>query len=80
MKEKRPSQLRVNSVPGEPPIERAVLATAITDISNGVNALLKSGLNRQAIIVLVADKSKVSRRDIVTVLDALSSLKRDYCS
>jgi hypothetical protein len=55
------------------------LAGAITAISDGLRALLASGLNRRAVEVLIHDKSKVARRDIVLVLDAIGSLKRDYC-
>lgn len=40
--------------------------------------LLASGLNRDAIIVLLNDKTSVGKRAIIEVLDGLESLARRY--
>jgi hypothetical protein len=62
----------------EKPVEREVLATAITKISEGMQALLKSGLNRDAIIVLLHDRTRLPKSTLNTVLNGLAQLKRDY--
>lgn len=60
------------------PVEKTVLATSIVRISTAVEALRASGLNERAIIVLVADKTKISKGVIETVLDGLGDLRRTY--
>ena len=60
------------------PIAKEVLAKAIVDISAAFNALKKSGLNRRAVVVLVAQSSKQPQYVVSNVLDALETLKRDY--
>ncbi len=61
----------------EPPAERD-LSAAIRQMSEGVNRLLASGLNRRAIVTLLADSTKVGRKDIERVLDGLVELERDF--
>lgn len=61
------------------PIAKEVLADAIVKISSAVEALRRSGLNERAIIVLVSDKSKISKGVIETVLDGLADLRAAYC-
>lgn len=63
----------------EEPVERAVLATAIRDISQGLQKLLSQGLNQRAIVCLVHDHSGVGKPDIRAVLDSLKNLEKDYC-
>ena len=64
---------------GEAP-EEENLASTISKISDGFDALLKSGLNEKAVIILLQDATRVRRRDIKAVLDALPRLKEMYCS
>lgn len=54
------------------------LSEAIDRISSALKTLLKSGLNRKAIIVLLHDYTKVPRRDIESVLSGLEALKKTY--
>lgn len=60
-------------------VPREVLAQSIVKISEAATALRKSGLNRKAVIVLVAHSSGVPQREIKAVLDSLETLKQDYC-
>ncbi len=60
-------------------IQRETLAEAIGKISEAVEAILKSGINRRAIVALIADKSKLGKSTIEIVLNNLEDLKRDYC-
>lgn len=62
----------------EPPIEKRVLADAIVAVSKAMTDLQKSGLNREAIVVLVCNDTKLARRDVNAVLDALRILKARY--
>ncbi len=55
------------------------LADAIVDISKGMKKLYKSGLNHKAIVVLIADDTKLPRRDINAVLDSMDTLAETYC-
>lgn len=67
----------VNQDP-EQPVEKEVLATAITDISSALKALQKSGLNKTGIVVLLQDKTRLPKKTILIVLDGLEALRRDY--
>lgn len=63
----------------DPPETPEVLAAAITNISDGMNKLLASGLNRKAIEVLLYDATRVNKKDITKIISALKDMKRDYC-
>ena len=63
----------------EKPVPREVLADAIVRIADAFTGLRKSGLNRRAIIILVAASASRPRYIVTEVLDALESLRRDYC-
>lgn len=54
------------------------LATLIRQISAGMTRLVTSGLNKHAIIVLLADETGVGRRQIEKVLDGLNVLAKRY--
>lgn len=54
------------------------LADAIRKISRATEKLTRSGLNREAICVLLVHSTKLSRRAIDRVLDDLASLERRY--
>lgn len=78
---KVPTQTLVEVIqppPPEKPIERPVLATAIMEISKAFRTLNQSGLNKKAIVVLVAHLAGQSQSTVRSVLDALSNLEREY--
>lgn len=54
------------------------LATAVSKISRGMEALTASRLKRKAVLLLISHSSKVPQRDVDRVLQALSDLERDY--
>lgn len=64
----------------ENPVEKEVLAEAIVRMSEGVNALSKSGINKKGIILLVHDHTKLPKREIESVIDSLAELKSLYCA
>ena len=61
-----------------PPPEQKDLSQAIVKISDAMNSLLKSGLNRDAITVLLNHSTKVGITDIKAVLNGLDKLKSQY--
>lgn len=63
----------------EKPVPKEVLADAIVRMSEAVTGLRRSGLNERAIIVLVADKTKIGKGIVEDVLDGLASLRETYC-
>ncbi len=65
----------------DPPESTEILASAIMKLSDGMNKLLNSaeGLKEDAIIILLQDATKLSKRDIRIVLRALSRLRGWYC-
>lgn len=69
--------------PPETPIETTVLAKAIVDVSRGMNALLKQGINFKAIVLLCHDNIsgtyKPSRTETRMVLESLAELEKAYC-
>lgn len=64
---------------GDPPIKKEILAESIVRIGQEIGALNKSGLNRRAIIILLADLTRVKRDDIAAILDAIPELQARYC-
>ena len=59
--------------------EGKILAVTIERVSEAMGRLIKSGLNRRAIVVLVRDTSGVGISEIERVLDALEGLAKRYC-
>jgi len=64
--------------PGAKIVPKSVLATAILQISDGVKDLEKSGLNRRAVIALIADDTKLGKGAITTVINSLADLAKNY--
>jgi hypothetical protein len=62
----------------ETPVDKEVLATAIIQISNAVHKLYNSGLNRRAVVALIADDTKLGKGTIDTVLSSLLDLRKTY--
>jgi len=60
------------------PVEKEVLATAIVSISDAVEKLYKTGLNRKAVVALIADDTKLGKGTIETVLSSLLDLRKTY--
>jgi hypothetical protein len=60
------------------PVTPKVLAKAIISISFSMKKLLKSGLNRRAVIALIQDTTKLGKNEISRVLDSLDDLARMY--
>lgn len=63
----------------DPPESKEILAKAIVSISKAADKLYSSGVNRQAVIVLLHHKTKLPMRDIKLVLDSLKRLEGWYC-
>lgn len=62
----------------ETPVTKEVLADAILKISDAAKQLEKSGLNKRAIIALIADDTKLGKGTINTVLNSLEDLAKNY--
>lgn len=60
------------------PVTKPVLATAILAISESVKQLYGSGLNRKAVVALIADDTKLGKGTIETVLSSLQDLAKTY--
>lgn len=63
----------------ENPETTEILAAAITRIGEGMTKLLASGVNTNAIVVLLHYETKISQRDIRAIFNALGRLKGWYC-
>ena len=73
------SNVVVEQVP-EAPVETKVLAQAIVDISEAMKKLSRSGLNRKAIVILVAKDANQYQATVERVMDALENLRKTYCT
>lgn len=62
----------------EQPVERKVLAQSIVDISTAFKKLQASGLNRKAIITLVAKSSGQGTGVVDDILYSLENLAKEY--
>jgi hypothetical protein len=71
-------KVNVKQPEGKEPVPVDVIATSIQKIAEGIERINSSQVNRRCVIVLLADYTKVSRSDIVKVLDGLASLKAVY--
>lgn len=69
----------VSVTKSNPPETTEILAEAIVRIGDSVRKLNESGLNRKAIVLLLHDYSKVGKKDIETILDAMPRLRGWYC-
>lgn len=72
---------RVRVVQPDPPEEAVrpeVLAEAIVQISRGVERLNASGLNSEAVIILLSASSSVSRLTCRHILTHLAGLEQKY--
>lgn len=63
----------------EQPESKEVLAEAVVRIGEAMEALKKSGLNEQAIVVLLHHETKIPMRDIRIVFSGLRQLRGRYC-
>lgn len=62
----------------EPEHNNDTLAKAIVKISDGMDRLLASGLNRRAVMILLKYETGLSLRNVETVCDSLASLAEKY--
>jgi DNA polymerase III delta prime subunit len=67
----------------QPPLELNAddarrLADSVRKIEKAMKDINESGLNRKAIVVLLAESTGVSRRDINAVLNGLEQLGAEY--
>ncbi len=69
----------VKVVKSDPPETTEILAEAIVRIGSAMQKLKQSGLNEEAIVILVREKSGVSKTDIKAVFEALRRLEGWYC-
>jgi hypothetical protein len=60
------------------PAEEVDLATLVRRVSEGMDRLLKSGLNRKAVVVLLHHHTGIGIRDLQAVLDGLTTLAKQY--
>ena len=59
-------------------LQGGTLADSIRKASKALEALLSSGLNERAVIALVADRTRLRKTEIKSVLDSLQAMERDY--
>lgn len=62
------------------PVAREVLAASILRMSEAVTRLYKSGLNKKAVIALIANDTGLGKGTIESVLDSAQYLHKTYCS
>jgi hypothetical protein len=62
---------------GEPATD-VELGEAVKKVSKGIDRLGKSGLNRDAILVLLSHSTKIGYRTCAKVLDGLAALEKKY--
>jgi hypothetical protein len=74
---KRAAEVFVKKSETEPETTE-ILASAITNVSESLTRLRKSGLNERAILALVKDDTGLSKACVKRVLDSLGSLRRMY--
>lgn len=71
--------MNVRVIKSDPPETTTILAEAIVAISKAMIALTESGLNRHAIVTLIVYETRLSRKNVNTVIDAQRRLAGWYC-
>ncbi len=71
--------VNVKVLKSDPPESKEILAEAIVRLGESFKKLEANGMNRRAIILLLHDATKVPRRDIDLVLQAIPRLRSWYC-
>lgn len=61
------------------PVLPEILASSIVKLGDGVMQWYRAGMKQRALILLLHDVTKVPKRDIEYVLNALKSLESEYC-
>lgn len=64
----------------EKPVDKAVLAKAIVDLSAAAKRLAAGGLNRKAVVVLLSHDTGVGQGVIKAVLESMEHLQQTYLS
>ena len=64
----------------EPPVPVEIIAQSIIRLDEAVKKMLSSGLNEYALIVLLADSSRLSKTAIRILLRSLKTLRQTYCT
>lgn len=59
-------------------IPNEVLANAIIRMSKAMDELAKSGLNEEAIVILIAARSRIAKPVVLKVLQTMRKMKDDY--
>ncbi|KKL91676.1 hypothetical protein LCGC14_1892280 [marine sediment metagenome] len=72
------TRVRVVKNPDEPETKE-ILAEAVVRISKALTVLQESGLNEEAIVVLVRERTKLPKGAIRDVFAALRQLRGWYC-
>ena len=72
----KPTDTKTQADQPLPPIEE--VAVAITEIAKAMRKLNSSRLKRDAIVTLIAHRSKVPRKTIEIVLNNLQDMDKDY--
>ena len=70
---------RISVKKSNPPETKEVLAEAICKISLAAERLASSGLNKTAVVALLHDRTKISKKQIHTILNGLRQLEGWYC-
>lgn len=55
-----------------------VIADSISSLAKAVAKLLKGPLNKKALVVLLANSSKISQKQVGRVLASLEEIERDW--
>lgn len=72
------NKVKVKQPEGQEPIPATVLAQHIEQIANGMNQFYSSRIKEDTLVVLLADITKMAKRDIRTVLHAMRVLENVY--
>ena len=62
----------------EQPIAAEIIAQAIVQIADGMRQLNATRLSRKAVVALIQDQSKLSKKTIEIVLNNLADLEHDW--
>lgn len=75
---KKRQKIEVIQKPDELEVPAKIIAQSIKSISDSMKAIAKSGLKREAIVILIKDKSGISKQDINVVMNNLELLAENY--
>lgn len=70
--------MKINITQPPEPVPAEIISTSIVQIASAMKDINSTRLSRKALVALIHDQSKISKRTIEIVLNNIADLERDW--